>query len=76
MDPDPLGSVFNASPGSGSVIEYGSGTKGRKMMKKTFIEAIILYPDDLQDDPRLLATMPATQVSEEQLFTSIKNSLA
>ena len=66
-DPDLLGSVFNASPGSISVLEYESGCKGRKMMFK----AINLYPEDLQDVSRLLATMTGTQVSVELLFSAL-----
>ena len=44
----------------------------RKRWRKLLFEAINLYPEDLQDVSRLLATMPVTQVSVERLFSALK----
>jgi len=59
MDPDPVGSVFNRLPGSGSEIEYG-------FRIRSYIN------EDLQGVSRQLATMQVTQVSVDCLFSALK----
>ena len=36
------------------------------------LKAINLYPEDLQDVSRLLATMPVNQVSMQRIFSALK----
>ena len=43
-----------------------------KKFQNNLFEAIDLYPEEIKEVSRLLATMPVTQVSVERLFSALK----
>ena len=43
-----------------------------KKFKNNLFEAIDLYPEEIKEVSRLLATMPVTQVSVKRLFSALK----
>jgi len=71
VDPNPLGSVINdASPGSRSIIEYGSGSMSTKIIEKNFCSRQLICIQKICK--MFLATMPVTQVSVKRLFSALK----
>ena len=43
-----------------------------KKFQNNLFEAIDLYPEEIKEVSRLLATMPVTQVSVKRLFSALK----